>query len=221
MATIYDVDPMELINKAAEELKKINEISPPEWAAFVKTGPHNERPPVREDWWYVRAAAILRKIYGFGPVGVNTLRKKYGGRKNRGVRPDGVRKASGNIIRKILQQLETAGLLEKAEKGIHKGRMITGKGKSFLDKASSEIYKEVAKQRKIDEEIEKEEQARMEAASKAKVAESKKSESEKAPEGKPVHKQEIKKEQPKAKIKEAPAKKEKIKETPKTETKKE
>ncbi len=139
---IHDVPKDELIERTAEELKKINEIKPPEWAAFVKTGAHKERPPVREDWWYVRTASVLRKLTVYGLIGVSKLRTKYGGRKNRGVKPEKFYKGSGNIIRKILQQLEKAGLAKKSEKGIHKGRVITPKGASLLEKVSSEIMKE-------------------------------------------------------------------------------
>ena len=53
---------------------------------------------------------MLRKLYMNGPVGVSQLRKEYGGRKRRGVRPAHFAKAGGNIIRTILQQLEQAGL---------------------------------------------------------------------------------------------------------------
>ncbi len=134
MATIYDKDTNELIAKASEELKKV--IKAPEWAQFVKTGVHKERPPVEKDWFYKRAAAILRSVYIKGPIGTNKLRIKYGGRKNRGYAPEKFYRGSGNIIRKALQQLEEAGLIKKAEKGVHKGRMITPKGKSFLDKLS-------------------------------------------------------------------------------------
>ena len=134
MATIYDKDANELIAKASEELKKV--IKAPEWAPFVKTGVHKERPPVEKDWFYKRAAAILRSVYIKGPIGTNKLRIKYGGRKNRGYAPEKFYRGSGNIIRKALQQLEEAGLIKKAEKGVHKGRMITPKGKSFLDKLS-------------------------------------------------------------------------------------
>ena len=134
MATIYDKDTNELIAKASEELKKV--IKAPEWAQFVKTGVHKERPPVEKDWFYKRAAAILRSVYIKGPIGTNKLRIKYGGRKNRGQAQEKFYRGSGNIIRKALQQLEEAGLIKKAEKGVHKGRMITPKGKSFLDKLS-------------------------------------------------------------------------------------
>ena len=58
MPTMYDADAQELIEKAAEELKKIPEIKPPEWAAFAKTGMHKERPPAKNDWWYLRTASV-------------------------------------------------------------------------------------------------------------------------------------------------------------------
>ena len=139
MTTMYDADSQELIQKAAEELKKIPEIKPPEWAPFVKTGMHKERPPVDSNWWYVRIASVLRTVYRLGPVGVSKLRTKYGGKKNRGVKKEHFFKGSGNILRKALQQLEKAGLVKFAEKGVHKGRIITPKGKSFLDKIAAQI----------------------------------------------------------------------------------
>ena len=134
MATIYDTDPNKLVDKASEELKKV--IKKPEWAKFVKTGVAKERSPVDKDWWYERAAAILRTVYIKGPVGTNKLRVKFSSRKNRGVRPEKTYPAGGKIIRTILQELETAKLIQKGEKGAHKGRIITPKGKSFLDKLS-------------------------------------------------------------------------------------
>ena len=132
MATIYDTNTQELIKKAANALKE--KIKAPEWSMFVKTGVAKERPPVDRDWWYMRAASILRKIYLFGPIGTNKLRVKYSSRKNRGYVPEKTFSGSGKIIRVILQQLEKEELLKKAEKGVHKGRIITPKGKSFLDK---------------------------------------------------------------------------------------
>ena len=139
MTTMYDADSQELITKAAEELKKIPEIKPPEWAPFVKTGMHKERPPVKNDWWYSRTASVLRAVYRLGPVGVSKLRAKYGGKKNRGHKKEHFYKGSGNILRKALQQLEKAGFVKFAEKGVHKGRVVTPKGKSFLDRIASQI----------------------------------------------------------------------------------
>lgn len=139
MTTMYDVDAQELIKKAAEELKKVQELKAPAWAPFVKTGNHKERPPMDSLWWYARAASVLRTVYRLGPVGVSKLRTKYGGRKNRGVKKDRFSKGSGSILRKALQQLEKAGYIKFTEKGVHKGRVITSKGKSFLDKIAAKI----------------------------------------------------------------------------------
>lgn len=148
MVTIHDVNPSELIKKAASDLKKIDSIKEPSWAKFVKTGAHKERPPVETDWWYARSASVLRKIYLLGPIGVSKLRKKYGGNKNRGHKPEKFYLGSGNIIRKVLQQLEKAELIKYAEKGFHKGRIITPKGKNFLDKVAAEIVGIVVKPKK-------------------------------------------------------------------------
>ncbi len=143
MPTARDVSPDLLIERLKEKLKDIPEIQPPEWAKYVKTGSHRERPPQQEDWWYVRAASVLRAVYLRGPVGVEKLRTKYGGRKDRGVKPEHFRKASGHVIRKIMQQLEEAGLVEKVER---KGRKITPKGQSLLDKLATEILAGIGKE---------------------------------------------------------------------------
>lgn len=140
MPTMYDADAQEIISRAAEELKKIPEIKAPAWALFVKTGMHKERPPVKDDWWYARTASILRAVYRLGPIGVSKLRIKYGGKKNRGVKKEHFYKGSGNILRKSLQQLEKAGFIKSSEKGVHKGRVITPKGRSFLDKIAAQIH---------------------------------------------------------------------------------
>jgi len=50
---IFDVQPEVLIDRAAQELKKIEQLTPPDWAKFVKTGHGKERPPVDPDWWFI------------------------------------------------------------------------------------------------------------------------------------------------------------------------
>ena len=134
MTTIQDVSSEVLIKALAEELKKTEEIKLPEWAVFVKTGRSKERPPVQADWWYVRAASMLRAIHTRGPLGVGKLRLKYGGKGNRGYKTEHFYKSSGKIIRVLLQQLEASGLVEQKKIGVHKGRVLTKKGMSFMDK---------------------------------------------------------------------------------------
>ena len=148
MTHILSVNPNELVNKAAEELKKQKLVEPLEWSKFVKTGHHKDRLPDSEDWWFYRAAAILRSIARLGPVGTQKLRTKYGGKKNRGHKPEHVYKASGSIIRKVLQQLEKSELIKQTEKGVHKGRVLTPKGTSFLDKIAVQIAKQQYKDSK-------------------------------------------------------------------------
>ena len=137
MPTVRDVPANLLIPALAKELKEqYTVISPPEWAKFVKTGVYKELPPEDIDWWYTRTAAVMRRIYLEGPIGVEHLRARFGGRANRGTKPERFRLASGNIIRKILQQLEQA---ELATKDKNHGRILTPKGISFMDKLSAEL----------------------------------------------------------------------------------
>jgi len=133
-----NVPAQKLIGRLSEELKKNENIKPPEWSKYVKTGVSTERPPSQEDWWFLRSAAILRKIYLNGPIGVQRLRTAFGGRKRRGHKPAHHRKAGGKIIRLILQQLENANYIKKTEKP-RKGRVITPKGQKILSKMVSEL----------------------------------------------------------------------------------
>lgn len=145
-----NVSKQELIIALSKELKIM--IKKPEWAEFVKTGVFKERPPVDSDWWYMRAASMLLKIHKLGPVGVSKLKTKYGGRKNMGVAPEHFFKGSGKIIRTILQQLEVAGLLKQDKKGLHKGRVLTGKAVSLIAGVSRKLEK--PRQKLVEKKIE-------------------------------------------------------------------
>jgi small subunit ribosomal protein S19e len=93
-----------------------------------------KRPPQEEDFWYKRAASILRQAYLNEVVGVNRLRTRYGSRKNRGMKPERFKKSGGKIIRVILQQAEAAGIMEKRNvSGKRAGRILTIKGKEFME----------------------------------------------------------------------------------------
>ena len=130
--SLYEIPANEYNDKLAEAIKQNPEFKMPEWASYVKTSVARERPPTEQDWWQKRAASILRQLYLNGVVGVGRLRTRYGGRKNRGRKPERFRKGSGKIIRTILQQAEKAGFVEKFE-GRKPGRKLTEKGKEFLD----------------------------------------------------------------------------------------
>jgi small subunit ribosomal protein S19e len=134
MVTAYDVDPNKLIEKVAEKLKG-EKLARPPFVGLVKSGAHTERPPEHEDFWYVRCASILRQAYVRNKVGTGRLRRHYGGRKRRGVKPQEHASAGGSTIRKAMQELEKAGLLAKDKTG----RILTAKGRKLLDNAAKEV----------------------------------------------------------------------------------
>ena len=146
MTSVKDVPADMLIAELARYIKEnVPQVKPPVWAPFVKTGANKERPPMDSDWWYVRAASLMRKLYLYGPVGLSRLRSAYSYRAKIGdkMRPERTRKAGGAIIRKILQQLEQAGLVAKTKQG----RVLTPEGKSLVDRVASKIAKELIKTR--------------------------------------------------------------------------
>jgi len=143
LPTPYDVPPSVLIERLAKHLKEeVDEINPPSWIPFAKTGIHTQRPPRNPDWWFTRCSSLLRKIYLKGPIGIERLRSEYGGRIDRGAKPEHARKGSGAIVRKALQQLQTAGLVKPLR---NEGRVVTSEGRRLLDRLSTEIKNELEK----------------------------------------------------------------------------
>lgn len=138
MVTVYEVDQDMLVKELATELKSMD-IDKPEWSDIVKTGAFKERNPVNKDWWYARCASLLRKVYMMGPIGTQKLRRYYGGKKNRGHKPGKFFKGSGSVIRKAFHSLEKAQLIKKTDSP-RKGRIISNKGQSFVDKTATKLY---------------------------------------------------------------------------------
>lgn len=132
MVNAFDVEPNKLIAKTAEKLK--GELEKPAFVGLVKTGSHAVRPPQQADFWFVRCASILRHAYVNEVVGVNRLRRHYGGRKRSGVKPEHHRPAGGSTIRKAIQSLEKAGYLMK----VKAGRKLSPKGRKLLDAVAKE-----------------------------------------------------------------------------------
>jgi len=141
MAKVFDVPADDLISKLSDQLKKDKKINPPEWASYVKTGPHVEKIPQSRDWWYTRCASLVRKVYLHGPVGISDLKSYYGGRKRIGYNLDHHKDAGGAIIRNALQQLEASGYVEKKKKG----RSISSEGMKRVDRLATEIFKDISK----------------------------------------------------------------------------
>ena len=73
-------------------------------------------------------------------MGTSKLTGEYGGYVDRGSKPNRAVKGSRNIIRKILIQLQDAGLLE-ATKDLQ-GRKVSPAGPKLLDSVAKEVFDE-------------------------------------------------------------------------------
>ncbi|MFX0103300.1 MAG: 30S ribosomal protein S19e [Candidatus Hodarchaeota archaeon] len=139
VTNVYVVEADEFIEKMAEKIRNFPEINCPLDMKFWKTSAAREFPPDNpEDFWYIRCASLLRKLAINKIVGVNRLRKIYGSIQRKGVKPNHSRRAAGGIIRRCLQQLQKAGLVEIVEK---EGRKLTPAGQSLVDKVAHEIIR--------------------------------------------------------------------------------
>lgn len=141
MTTAYDVPANLLIERLASKLSSVEAIKQPDWAKFAKTGSHREKGPARNDWWIIRVAAVLRKVYLNGPIGVERLSAEYGGRCDHGSAPYHAVRGSRAVARAVVKQLE-AGKLIKIERG--RGRSVTSTGQALIDNTSHEVLKELA-----------------------------------------------------------------------------
>ncbi|MFX1397432.1 MAG: 40S ribosomal protein S19 [Promethearchaeota archaeon] len=138
--SIYVTEPRVLIDAIARKLKsEFPEVQPPMGSQFWKTAFFKELAPLdSENFWYIRCASLLRKVKKYGPIGVNRLRKFYGGRNRRGPGLNHSAKGAGKIIRVALQQLEDSKLLTQNEK---KGRVLTPEGTSLLERSAHSILR--------------------------------------------------------------------------------
>merc|ERR1712216_598181 len=128
--TVKDVPADEFIKAAAEFLKRQPKFDVPKYHDIVKTGVIKEFAPIDEDWFYVRTASILRKIYLRKGTGVGALKKWYGG-------SNGTHRGT----RKAMHELEKLELMEHCPDG---GRAITPKGRAEMDRIAGNIEISVA-----------------------------------------------------------------------------
>ena len=77
--TVRDISAPKFISAYAEVLKNNDKFVVPKWADLVKTGVNKELAPYDPDWYYIRAAAIVRKVYLRQGTGVGALKKRFGG----------------------------------------------------------------------------------------------------------------------------------------------
>ncbi len=136
MANVYDVKASDVVKLASERLKA--QLKKPAYVDYVKSGANKERVPQDPDFYFVRAASIMRQVYLNGPIGVSKLRVRYGSRQEHVVHRRHHVKSGGSVIRDALQGLEKLGYVKQATTG-RKGRIITPAGQAFMDKIAKEL----------------------------------------------------------------------------------
>jgi small subunit ribosomal protein S19e len=135
---VRDVNSAAFITAYAEHLKNSDKFELPVWSDTVKTGVFKELAPYGDDWYYIRAASIARKVYLRPGLGTGMLQKWYGGSYRRGARTEHFRKASAGVIRSVLIQLEEMKVVEKLSNG---GRQVTTVGQQDLDRIAGTVFR--------------------------------------------------------------------------------
>jgi small subunit ribosomal protein S19e len=134
---VRDISAPGFIKSYAEHLKNSDKFDLPVWSDHVKTSVTKELAPYGEDWYYIRAASIARRVYLRPGIGMGQLQKWYGGNYRRGARTEHFRKASSGIIRSVLIQLEEMKVVEKLPTG---GRRMTVVGQQDLDRIAGSVF---------------------------------------------------------------------------------
>ena len=153
LITVKDVPAHDFILAYADHLKKTQKIESIKNAHFIKTSHASHNSPYSEDWFFVRAAALARKLYIRPELGVETLKHLFGRRKNNGNAPYTHAVASGKVIRFALQQLEKSNIVMRLNDKRNKGlkaipaieskklpRVLTPEGQKELNEIAKQVF---------------------------------------------------------------------------------
>ena len=138
MIDIFTVKP-DVFNQAlADHLKNTSKVVLPKNVDIIKTCHGKQRTPSDRDWYYKRAASIVRRMVlamnSGSRVGVRKLSSRYGCAKNRGSRPSKHVDGSKGIIRRIIQDLEKADWVVKEDGNRRVSDLALGEIKQLVEK---------------------------------------------------------------------------------------
>ncbi|XP_037955813.1 40S ribosomal protein S19-like [Teleopsis dalmanni] len=102
-------------------LKKSKKLKMPADAILFKAGKCKKLIPINADWFYLRCASILRRMYKRGPIGIGKLREMYGGRRRRAFRPRYFSIVADGLLIVVLKALSQAKMI----KFVPGGRTLT------------------------------------------------------------------------------------------------
>ena len=151
--TVKDVPAEQFVKAFAEHLKKTQKVTPLSNGYFIKTGVGKEVAPHSEDWFYMRAAAVARRLYLKPGLGVGNLRHQFGKNKRNGHRANKHSKGSGKVIRYTIQQLQDADVLmaynDKRNTSVQGGlveapglpRIVTPAGQKEMNEIAKQVFK--------------------------------------------------------------------------------
>eukprot|EP00999_Lentomonas_sp_LEN2_P001210 NODE_2226_length_621_cov_309.123482_g2176_i0.p2 GENE.NODE_2226_length_621_cov_309.123482_g2176_i0~~NODE_2226_length_621_cov_309.123482_g2176_i0.p2 ORF type:complete len:154 (+),score=38.14 NODE_2226_length_621_cov_309.123482_g2176_i0:77-538(+) len=138
-ACVKDVSHADFISAAAAQFKREGQLELPKNWEFQKMASWKQYSPYDQDWFYIRTASLLRRLYVRGGTGIGGLQKHYGGARKRGVCPVHHADASAGVIRHCLHQLENKGLVEHDENG---GRRVSKSGRKMCDQIAQRVLME-------------------------------------------------------------------------------
>ncbi len=101
--TIKDVPAEAFIRAFAEQLKVEQKVTPLAGDEYIKTGFSKEVSPHNPDWFYIRTAALARKVFLKPQSGVGRLKAIFGSQKRQGQGRNHHVEGSGKVIRYALQ----------------------------------------------------------------------------------------------------------------------
>merc|ERR1712151_1331871 len=131
----------DFISAYADFLKKSNKIDLPSWVDLVKTGHWKELAPYDEDWFYTRAAAIMRKLYVKPHVGVGRLANKFGGKERNG----SARKHQAKLLIRFNDNKRNDFAEDTKPDNDTKlnRRVVSDEGKKTINNIAKEVYERI------------------------------------------------------------------------------
>eukprot|EP00768_Dysnectes_brevis_P000457 gnl/Dysnectes_brevis/109_a130_11433.p1 GENE.gnl/Dysnectes_brevis/109_a130_11433~~gnl/Dysnectes_brevis/109_a130_11433.p1 ORF type:complete len:144 (+),score=31.29 gnl/Dysnectes_brevis/109_a130_11433:33-464(+) len=134
---LKDVPAELFVDAFAAQLKSEGAFKQPAYTEYAKTGACRDRVPESDDWYFVRAAAVLRRLYVRRNVGVGAFTKVFGTAYTTKCAPQHFKRSSSKVIRNILQQYEALGYVTQPRNG--SGRVMTRKGQKIVDQFSKSL----------------------------------------------------------------------------------
>jgi small subunit ribosomal protein S19e len=135
-ATLRDVPANKWVKTMAAHLKQEGKLVVPKITELVKTSHGRERAPQNDDWFYIRCAAVLRRVYLRPGTGCGGLGKAFANKKNNGSAPEHTVKASRGALQWACQALQKINLVKP---GKIKGRVITKEGRKKVDSVAFNV----------------------------------------------------------------------------------